>query len=191
MIVIIKEIFLGSGSSAGGIVGCNGGGQEINITINKCYNTGIIYGVTSGGIITWASYAQIQDCYNTGEIYSNSTLNTGGIAGWIGQNSSITNSYNVGRVSRENSNEVAIGGLLGNYYNTPILTNCYSLNTSYTYAIGGTSGWATLGNDWEGHIEVKTDEDMKKLASKLGDNWAEDIGNINNGYPILKWQIEE
>lgn len=184
-------MFIGSAASTGGIAGAET--DNFNITISKCYNSGTISGVASGGIITWANCVQIQDCYNTGEIYSTTDYSTGGITGWINQNSSIINSYNVGKVSKDTSIRF-VGGLLGNYSNVPTLINCYSSNTSYTYAVGGgdiASCWATLENDWDGHIEVKTYEDMKKIASQLGDNWAEDTNNINNGYPILKWQVEE
>ena len=34
----------------------------------------------------------------------------------------------------------------------------------------------------------KTSEELKALASTLGDKFAEDSENSNQGYPILKWQ---
>ena len=36
--------------------------------------------------------------------------------------------------------------------------------------------------------EVKSEEDMKNLAQILGSAFKEDTNNINNGYPVLRWQ---
>ena len=36
-----------------------------------------------------------------------------------------------------------------------------------------------------------TEEELKNLAPSLGEYFTKDVENINNGYPILKWQIEE
>ena len=35
---------------------------------------------------------------------------------------------------------------------------------------------------------IKTSEELKLLASALGSAFEEDGNNINNGFPILKWQ---
>ena len=137
--------------------------------------------------MAWGNYIQIQDCYNKGIVKGN--YYTGGIIGWAGSNTtangSLTNCYNIGKVS--GTPEKWVGGVLGRYNDLPTLANCYNLNTSSAYAIGDDGGaWGNLDNIWEGHIVTKTEEGMKGLASTLGSNWTEDTNNVNNGYPILK-----
>ena len=39
-----------------------------------------------------------------------------------------------------------------------------------------------------GDAQKKTTEELKALASTLGDKFTEDSENSNQGYPILKWQ---
>lgn len=115
-----------------------------------------------------------------------------GILGWSDKqensyDGSIINSYNVGTVSGDTKKT---GGVVGN--GVPTFTNCFNLNTTSAYAVGhNTSPWGTLEDTWPDHIVTKTEADMKNLAGTLGDNWSNDINNINDGYPVLKWQLEE
>ena len=37
-------------------------------------------------------------------------------------------------------------------------------------------------------VKISTAEEMKTLASTLGDAFEKDAENINQGYPILSWQ---
>lgn len=162
--------------------------------INQCCNKGNVSGIDTGGIVAWGWYITIQDCYNTGVVQG--TTFTGGILGWSGKqnncNGSIINCYNIGSVSGGTNNRT--GGVLGDYGEKPEFINCYNLNTSSAYAVGMHTGvgnpWGTLTDTWPGHIVTKTQADMKKLAGTLGDNWEEDKNNINDGYPVLKWQNE-
>ncbi len=167
---------------SGGIIGvtCDVGQS---FTVTKCYNSGTVNGRCSGGINGAGKNLKIQDCYNTGTIQGNQ--NIGGITGWLDANGSLTNCYNIGKVS--GTPEKWVGGVLGRYNDLPTLSNCYNLNTSSAYAVGDDNGaWGNLDNIWEGHIVTKTEEGMKGLASTLGSNWMEDTNNVNNGYPILK-----
>lgn len=167
---------------SGGIIGVKMGIVQ-NCTIAKCYNNGTVNGRCSGGINGAGKNLKIQDCYNTGTIQGNQ--NIGGITGWLDANGSLTNCYNIGKVS--GTPEKWVGGVLGRYNDLPTLSNCYNLNTSSAYAVGDDNGaWGNLDNIWEGHIVTKTEEGMKGLASTLGSNWMEDTNNVNNGYPILK-----
>ena len=43
------------------------------------------------------------------------------------------------------------------------------------------------GIELEGSI-VKTMGELKKIYNLLGNEFKEDLNNINNGYPILNWQ---
>jgi hypothetical protein len=182
-----EGIIISGEIDAGGIIGSVVNRNGNNFIISKCYNVGNVEGKTSGGIVAWGNYIQIQDCYNKGIVKGN--YHTGGIIGWAGSNTtangSLTNCYNIGKVS--GTPEKWVGGVLGRYNDLPTLTNCYNLNNSSVYAVGDDNGaWGNLGNIWEGHIETKTEEGMKGLASTLGSNWTEDTNNVNNGYPILK-----
>lgn len=38
-------------------------------------------------------------------------------------------------------------------------------------------------------IEISTEDEMKNIADRLGSDYVQDENNINDGYPILKWQI--
>lgn len=174
----------GSGSGAGGIIGfTTNSTTKQNIMIEKCYNEGDISGLDAGGISTWGRQMQVKDCYNKGII--NGTNIAGGIITWTDSDGSITNCYNIGKVTGTSTK--LVGGVLGRYNDLPTLTNCYNLNTASDYAVGDDNGaWGTLNNTWEGHIVTKTEEGMKGLASVLGSNWTEDTNNVNNGYPILK-----
>lgn len=179
--------------SVGGIIGSARGTEGNFTTISQCYNGGDINGKKlTAGIAGWGFYIKIQDCYNTGTIQGEDSI--AGIISWTGQqeslsNGSIINCYNVGTVSGSTS---YVGGVLANFNEQPILTNCYNLNTSSAYAVGAsTGGWGTLDNTWTDHIVTKTEADMKALTGTLGENWENDTNNINAGYPVLKWQLEE
>ena len=35
---------------------------------------------------------------------------------------------------------------------------------------------------------IKTSDELKNMTSILGSEWKDDENNINDGYPILRWQ---
>ena len=71
------------------------------------------------------------------------------------------------------------GGIVGINVSNAVIKNVYSLENIY-----GRND-ATIEQS-----SVKTSEELKQLASTLGDSFKNDIHNINNGYPILNWQYE-
>lgn len=187
----------------GGISGTVG-----DAVINRCYNTGSVNGNSliggiSGGLYE-SSKIQLQNCYNTGKISGNSEV--GGIVG-ISQGGVLTNCYNIGDI---NANVLVAGGIVGN--NQRECSNCYNIgNISGPTRIGGVVGQndtakSILKNSYslEGKCEnvfgenlnggtvesssIKSETEMKALASTLGSAFKEDTENINNGYPILTWQ---
>ena len=131
----------------------------------------------TGGITGQTHDAHIYDCYNTGEIISEGDY-IGGIVGYKTEAKAyIKNCYNVGSINGANS--LHIGGILG-YNNTG---NADVTNNYYLEGCVNSSNENTMSG-----VETKTAEQMKKLSSLLGSAFKEDTNNINDGYPILKWQ---
>ncbi len=182
----------GSGS-VGGIMGFAGVGSEVS----GCYNTGDVEGSSNnvGGVVGYA-FSTISNCYNTGDVKGDYD-NVGGVVG-SAQESNITSCYSCGAVSGRSY----VGGVVGEkYYNsTPLIRYCYydtdtigDTNNPST-AVGDTAD--STGDDIKtGYAGLSTADmkDSSKLLDYLEDgvsetNWAADTG-INNGYPILSWQV--
>ena len=181
----------------GGICGGNG----LGASIENCCNTGNI-GVTSNldngmvGGITSENYGNIDFCYNIAEIKLSDTSKegrsahaVGGICGQ-GPKGSITRCYNIGDVILENSEKDArLGSILGGIFMpaTMVIRDCFmkdNLNLTYSWPDKADGQTAEF-------IEEATEitEDVKEnLHERLGENFIKGDNNINNGYPILKWQ---
>lgn len=120
------------------------------------------------------------DCYNKGIIY-----------GAMGQAAGINgNCYNVGANHTQrcyNTGSIsgsgrAIGSIVGENNNSSII-NCF-----YTTSLAACGYRGSASNTRQvTETELKT---AGFAATNLGDNWTDDINNINEGYPILKWQLE-
>ena len=179
----------------------------ISCTVKDSYNIGnIINGAydLTGGIS--AGWSLIYNSYNLGNIISNGN-SVGGILGWDG---AVTSSYNLGNVTGNGLD--GCGGVLGqavaeNIHN--LLKNNYNLGTvngggilgrqygdKLTIEISGNyylNTTANYGLDYyktnEGAEPLSKDKMPSVISVINGDNaFVEDINNINNGYPILKWQ---
>ena len=179
----------------GGIVGTAGEG----LTIESCYNTGLINGmyVNSGqqgvgGILGTAAYRNnvvIKNVYNTGKVTDSSSGSTasgaGGIVGYVNRTSSITNAYNAGTVSV--SGQTPHGSIIGgSYKSTATLTNVYWLEGTDTAMCSG-SFTSSTGTD----TAASTSAQLKALYTDLGDGFKKDAGKVNQGYPVLSWQKSE
>ena len=178
-----EEVYEGN-CNVGGIVGWS------FKSVSNCYNKASINVICNndtilcvvGGIIgSNTEIGKVQNCYNIGEINvsgTNINLWSGGIIGYS-NGGSIINSYNIGTIKCER----LAGGLLGraedNSSTRPtVITNSYcSDETQYSY-YDEKSGYTTYN--------VKKEE-IKKYTSILGSEYK-NVDNINNGYPILKWE---
>lgn len=172
-------------STFAGIVGSN---YEDGI-IEECINSGIIEGYNSTAGIAGYNSGKIKRCINTGSISGSNVI--GGIAGHNNGNvATIYNSYNTASVT---GSSTGIGGIAGynGYYQKSYIYNCYSINK--TNIVGGTGNSSialncytsgmTAENLNNGIEDIETNENTESP-------WQEDVTpNINNGYPILKWQI--
>ena len=192
---------------SGGIIGFSTG----TVTISNCYNTGAVSANSSsysGGLMGYnTGTVTITNCYNTGTV---SSPYSGGIIGYNTGTVTITNCYNIGTISGYYSS-----GIMGyNYNGTVVITNCYNTGTTSsgimgsgsgtitncynigtaTNAIRGSSGTTTncfylntcSSNNTYGGVS-KTEVFMKtqEFVNELGYGFKMDVGNTNNGYPVL------
>ena len=157
---------------AAGIVGYHMG----NVLIN-CYNIGNIIGGSEAGGIVGGSQDAVRNTYNLGNIFGR---NTGGIIGQLYDPSgaAVYNSYNISKAS---------GGIVGIVYQNQ---NRFKLSENYYLKDMADYGFYSLKSN-QG-AEPLSKDDMPSVISVInGDNaFVEDTNNINNGYPILKWQAE-
>ena len=154
-----------TGGYVGGIIGCETGSFSI---VRNCYNLGEIKGYSVGGIVgratqnTESSKVEITSCYNLGVL--NATNTKGGI---------------INKKTVNNSASIIV------------LQNNFWLNTC-----GATYGWAGATTDIgaipKTSAEMKSQEFVNLLnADQEDDPWTMDTSSINNGYPILKWQLDK
>ena len=162
---------------AAGLVGYAG-----RTDIKNCYNYGKISGDNeSGGIIGGFQGLTIKNCYNLAKVNG---WNSGGIVGQLYDPTSpeVYNSYNLGLVSG--------GGIVGNIFEN---TNSnFKLSNNYYLKESAGYGAQTNNTTFDNGAEPLSQEEMPSVISVInGDNaFVEDTNNINNGYPILKWQAE-
>ena len=184
--------------------GIAGGGYESEIS--NCYNKANLKAekvkdrynsIKIGGIVANAYECKITNCYNKGNITGNGGANPiiGGIIGDMSK-VQISNSYSVANFINNGTNAL-IGGIAGrngfsNDYPMGEIANSYCLDTiaqSYYYWSGTTVNVTST----EGIVNEDT---LKSAASTLGEAYTNDVQNedkiwkYNDGYPILKWQLE-
>ena len=198
------------GKSTAGLVGISQTGS----TLKNCYNAGDVTGTTqfTAGISGYNSSSDFLRSYNSGNISSDgsesggivggnagtikNTYNVGkltvgrsgaGISGQLYKNGIIKDSYNSGVLSAKN------GGIVGNVSNVTgqELSNNFYLNTTAEYGI-----WQSQNPDFQsksniGATPISASEMPSVLSVINGDNvFVEDTLNINNGNPILKWELQ-
>ena len=149
----------GTYSYAGGLVGRVSG----TTTITNCYNTGNVTTTTSSSTYSYAggvvgcvlnTTITIENSYNTGDVNSSDSHYSyaGGVVGSVGDDLTITGSYNTGNVTSTSYYSYA-GGLVGRVFGTTTITNCYntgdvtstSSSLAYSYA-GGLVGYISDGS---------------------------------------------
>lgn len=193
-------------------VGGIAGGSFENSSIYNCYSNINISATNSeyyssstkpfntiGGIVGSIGNSIVTNCYNSGKIegYKATSNEVGGING-RNNNSIVENCYNYGEVLGSNSLATynMVAGIVGcNGYSSSTkgtITNSYCTTTSAQCS----SYYTSINTKYTTGI-VEEDE-LKTYAQILNGNvtedekiWLDDISKINNGYPILKWQIPE
>ena len=185
-------------SYAAGITGESKGEPTL---IESCANTGKITGRYAGGIVA-VSFGEITDCYNTGDVTGHTA---GGIAAshspWQFPNThnyavgKVSNCYTTGKVTGSSDN-ATIGAAVGKLHTGNIVSleqttyrdfQVYALEGTCAQLVGQKSENAKDATAFKTAAELKSDA----MLTTLGDAFKKDAGNINNGYPVLVWQVSE
>ena len=186
-------------TGAGGIVAMG----SYNGLIEQCINTGTITSASgeAGGIAGYSS-SEINSCYNTGAVSGNTA---GGIVAcqFMDQlpnthnfvTSKVSNCYTTGTVTGTGTNPVvgaAVGVLhMGNIVSVEQTTyrdfKVYALEGTCAQLVGQKSENAKDATAFKTAAELKSDA----MLTTLGDAFKKDAGNVNNGYPVLVWQVSE
>ena len=127
--------------------------------------------------------SNISNCYNIGTIESFNPANHVGGITANLQNSSITNCYNSGKITVEGTHN-SYGSLIGTANNSTINNSKWLLNTAPS-AIESLKG-TTIDNS----ERIDTIEEMPSVLEIINGEgvFKEDTNNINNSYPILEWE---
>ena len=182
--------------TAGGILGRT---DYYTNLVEKCYNSGSVTAATAGGIVG-LNNAQIDSCYNTGAISGSEKV--GGITGetalkqvrntWTYQVGAVTHCYTTGTVTGTSSTAL-VGAAVGKLHFGRDMEPTY--RTYEVYALEGVCD-KLVGEKNENAKDFtafKTSDELKSdaMLTTLGDGFKKDAGNINNGYPVLVWQVSE
>ncbi len=175
--------------------------------ITGSQNVGGIVGLVSGG--NSSADKQIKACANLVEIKSNSH-NAGGIVGYINGQVNVDSCYNRGDCTSGGYRAGGITAYLNSSYAN--ISNCYSTgNTKVAYgndakSVVGNKSYGTINNCYyletvtntagtsttaekDSNATFKTDDELKNLAGTLGDSFVTAPAGLNDGYPVLTFQI--
>ena len=165
------------------------------VTVNGSQNVGGIVGYVSGGYNSTATKS-ILNCINEADIKSNSN-NAAGIAGYVSGQVTIDSCYNRGNCTTGGWKAGGIVAYLDSRYAK--IQNCYS-----TGSVTGKEANPVVGKKSSGSVAncyyletlvtdenatAKTADELKALAPTLGGNFIAAPNGMNDGYPILKFQI--
>ncbi len=171
---------LASDTNAGGITGRIDTGS---LAVSESCNTGDVSGKSSVGGITGNQYAYqsvINNTYNTGNVTASDGY-AGGISGNF-RSGTLKNSYSAGKVSAADSG--IITGRLEWTTGAKALENVYYIDSQGIDAVGNLNGCTVQS----GEAVPKTSDELKGIASELGEAFEQDSSGINSGYPVLAWQ---
>ncbi|MFQ7473649.1 MAG: GLUG motif-containing protein, partial [Anaerovoracaceae bacterium] len=171
---------LASDTNAGGITGRIDTGS---LAVSESCNTGDVSGKSSVGGITGNQYAYqsvVNNTYNTGNVTASDGY-AGGISGNF-RSGTLKNSYSAGKVSAADSG--IITGRLEWTTGAKALENVYYIDSQGIDAVGNLNGCTVQS----GEAVPKTSDELKGIASELGEAFEQDSSGINSGYPVLAWQ---
>lgn len=212
---VIRNLYINSSSYPVGLFGyLQSGASVTRLGVTGDVTCTAKSSAQAGGIAGYMNdNSSITQCFSAVHVTSNK--HGGGIAGYTGSNAVISDCYATGNIVSTAANECYLGGICGSYYKQSAgakLTNCYFSgtvkgsggNASYVGGLSPVSGESYFGNSYyrEGCVSgespkygvtglgtAKPAEELKTLAPTLGGWFTADVGGINGGYPILKWQI--
>ncbi len=181
-------------------------GAGSNFVCLDCYNYGEIISNLSNsycaGLVGQLTNADIVFSYNKGSVTSSS--NIGGIAGSVGSGCKILNTFNVGAINSDTSDESKNIGAIVSYNNGGTIDYSYfgggctqdlkaignqdstSLNLTYIdnleSLVTQNSDWLTSHSNW---CEYVTEMEEIKNNFDLNTIWKMDTDFENDGYPVL------
>lgn len=146
----------------------------MDMIISSCYNAGKII---NGSGITGNSKGKIINCYNIGECDT----------GLVGSNQGkIYNSYCISDIL----NKYLVH--YNNYTNSYISKTYYLQSKAIKIAQNYNTGTIDELSSSLTETEMKADSFIMFLneceETEYSNAWKKDANNINNGYPILRWQ---
>ena len=169
----VNKATISGTQNVGGIVGYISSGYTAGKrVIQNCANYGDISstGNDAGGIVGNVSGAvTIQNCYNHGTI-SGGNWRAGGIVSFLSSSyGKALNCYTIGKATAKKGDFAQVVGKK----NSGTITNCYYLST--------------LGTD--SNATAVTETELKAVPKGLGDAFVAAPKGLNDGYPVLRWQI--
>ena len=211
---VIRNLYVNSTSYPLGLIGyLQGGASVTRLGITGSVTCTARSNAQAGGIAGYMyDKASITQCWSAVNVTSNK--HAGGIAGYTATGAVITDCYATGTIRSSSANECYLGGICGSGFSNAAgatLTNCYSVgkvvgtggNASYvgglspdktaahyvnSFYLTGTVSGESPKYGVTGLGTAKTADELRALASELGDSFAADTKGLNGGYPILKWQ---
>ena len=212
---VIHNLYINSSSYPVGVFGY----VKTGASVTKLGVTGDVIctaksNAQAGGIAGYMeSDTSITECFSAVNVTSKK--HAGGIAGYVNASSVISDCYATGNIATISANECYLGGICassGSYATGAALTNCYFTGTvtgsggiasyvggvscnkteaSYTncYYLAGTVSGESSKYGITGKGTAKTADELKALAPTLGDKFTADRNGVNNGYPVLAWQL--
>ncbi len=193
----VKGISTSSSYAAyvGGLIGvisdkCEITNSYVSATVE---NANKYSGSYTGGFLgrTSSTYTlSVTNCYASGDVTADGGY-AGGFTGYVYCSNSnkhtYKNCYAAGTVKVTASTGNGFGFAYSYAYASTgyAFTNCYYNSTANSAGCNNTDSAAAA-------ITGKSAEELKALASKLGEAYRGDATpNINDGYPILKWQYND
>ena len=191
-------------AAVGGVVGNSGG------KVSNCYNTGDVSAkassgdssedsagdelppVMAGGVAGYnSSGGEVTDCYNIGDVSVQGNSEAcadwdyppavaGGVVGNV-HKGTVSNSYNIGTVSGENTEDASVGGV-ARYKDSGDVTCCYYLEQDNLPGIGN-----DVGNDGAFPLtkDQFSDTDSFFTGWNFNDTWTiSDMGGFER--PVLR-----
>lgn len=176
--------YIKGGNNVGGLVGYGKGTASTSVIDTSFTNTSIDALTNVGGLVGNHNGGTINNSYSNSEIYSSTNANNyvGGIIGYASSSSNINYVYSTCKIIRNGTN-TNFGKIIGN--NIGNNTNCYSRDSVFVnYTNSNTTGYNGTSMNNAGLRNAS-------FVSALGTaNWKADYTDrINDGYPILKYQL--
>lgn len=171
---------VGNNYTAGGCEPGNTGGLaglRYGTYITSSFASGDVYGLQRvGGLVGKSENAYIYNSYATGAVSGNSLV--GGFVG-VTYDGVIENGYSTGFVAGESF----VGGFIGDHLAGRVVSSYWDVNTSRTNSSPAGEGRTTEQMTYPFTENTYINWDFEEI-------WSEDTeDNINDGYPILIWQI--